>query len=212
MLLSWSLAQASYPFSRQQVQVTSCSWETIGYGPSARHSWGKKTLAVWTPVLLCQLASRSESGRGHSLYNNKEICCYVSVTHLNRLRDLFLKHGFLYIRSLQWRKNFQWLKHQKKKKLNLFKIKINLFTLVLSLSSPSALCVGHSIKELYVKIDLIINGKTVLTYSETLCEPGHSKLIFCGKQKGGKLGSRFDGYWILQVGCTCCALEHTNTS
>lgn len=123
MLLCWSLAQASYPFSRQQVQVTSCSWETIGYGPSARHSWGKKTLAVWTQVLLCQLASRSESGRGHSLYNNKEICCYVSVTHLNRLRDLFLKHGFLYIRSLQWRKNFQWLKHQKKKNWICLKLK-----------------------------------------------------------------------------------------
>lgn len=66
---------------------------------------------------------------------------------------------------------------------------INLFVLTLCLSSPSALCVGHNIKELYVKVDLIINGKTVLTYSEALCEPGHSKLIFCGKKKGGKLGS-----------------------
>ncbi|XP_074704406.1 lymphocyte antigen 86 isoform X2 [Strix aluco] len=46
---------------------------------------------------------------------------------------------------------------------------------------------GHSIKELYAKVDLIINGKTVLTYSETLCEPGHSKLIFCGKKKGEHL-------------------------
>uniref|UniRef100_A0A8C9EYT7 Uncharacterized protein n=1 Tax=Pavo cristatus TaxID=9049 RepID=A0A8C9EYT7_PAVCR len=45
------------------------------------------------------------------------------------------------------------------------------------------------IKELHVKVDLIINGKTVLSYSETLCGPGLSKLIFCGKKKGGNLGS-----------------------
>ncbi|NWX02284.1 LY86 protein, partial [Caloenas nicobarica] len=51
----------------------------------------------------------------------------------------------------------------------------------------AALVLRNSIKELYVKVDLIINGKTVLTYSETLCEPGHSKLIFCGKQKGEHL-------------------------
>ena len=76
------------------------------------------------------------------------------------------------------------------KKLNLFKNKaVNLFTRVLPLSSPSALCVGHSIKELYVKVDLIVNGKTILTYSETLCGPGHFKLIFCGKKKGGNLRS-----------------------
>ncbi|KAJ7412442.1 Lymphocyte antigen 86 [Pitangus sulphuratus] len=46
---------------------------------------------------------------------------------------------------------------------------------------------GHDIKELYVKLSLIINGKTVLTYKETLCEPGHSKLIFCGMKKGEHL-------------------------
>lgn len=63
---------------------------------------------------------------------------------------------------------------------------ITVFTLALSLSNPSALCVGHSIKELYVKVDLIVNGKTIFTYSETLCEPGLSKLIFCGKKKGGR--------------------------
>ncbi|NXU00797.1 LY86 protein, partial [Buphagus erythrorhynchus] len=51
----------------------------------------------------------------------------------------------------------------------------------------SALCVGHSIEELYVKLDMIINGKTVITYSETLCGLGHSKLIFCGKKKGEHL-------------------------
>ncbi|NXQ80367.1 LY86 protein, partial [Nyctibius grandis] len=51
----------------------------------------------------------------------------------------------------------------------------------------AAMVLRHSIKELYVKVDLIINGKTVLTYSETLCGPGHSKLIFCGKKKGGNL-------------------------
>ncbi|NXG24377.1 LY86 protein, partial [Grallaria varia] len=45
----------------------------------------------------------------------------------------------------------------------------------------------HSIKELYVKLSLIINGKTVLTYSDTLCSPGHTKLIFCGMQKGEHL-------------------------
>ena len=45
----------------------------------------------------------------------------------------------------------------------------------------------QSIKELYAKVDLIINGKTVLSYSETLCGPGLSKLIFCGKKKGEHL-------------------------
>ncbi|NXY44504.1 LY86 protein, partial [Ceuthmochares aereus] len=48
----------------------------------------------------------------------------------------------------------------------------------------SAILLRHSIKELYLKASLIINRKTVLTYSETLCEPGHSNLIFCGKKKG----------------------------
>ncbi|NWV99089.1 LY86 protein, partial [Machaerirhynchus nigripectus] len=48
----------------------------------------------------------------------------------------------------------------------------------------AAAVLRHSIKELYVKLDMIINGKTVLTYSETLCGPGHSKLIFCGMKKG----------------------------
>ncbi|KFO07701.1 Lymphocyte antigen 86, partial [Balearica regulorum gibbericeps] len=51
----------------------------------------------------------------------------------------------------------------------------------------AAMVLRHSIKELYVKLNLIINGKTVLTYSETLCEPGLSKLIFCGKKKGEHL-------------------------
>ncbi|NWU98312.1 LY86 protein, partial [Upupa epops] len=51
----------------------------------------------------------------------------------------------------------------------------------------AAMVLRHSIKELYIKIALIINGKTVLTYSETLCGPGHSKLIFCGKKKGEHL-------------------------
>ncbi|NXM46801.1 LY86 protein, partial [Gymnorhina tibicen] len=48
----------------------------------------------------------------------------------------------------------------------------------------AAAILRHSIKELYVKLDMIVNGKTVLTYSETLCGPGHSKLIFCGMKKG----------------------------
>lgn len=48
----------------------------------------------------------------------------------------------------------------------------------------AAAVLRHSIKELYVKLDMIINGRTVLTYSETLCGPGHSKLIFCGMKKG----------------------------
>ncbi|OWK58372.1 Lymphocyte antigen 86 [Lonchura striata] len=52
----------------------------------------------------------------------------------------------------------------------------------------AAMVLGYSIKELYVKLNMIVNGKTVLTYSETLCGPGHSKLIFCGKKKGGNLG------------------------
>ncbi|NXS37608.1 LY86 protein, partial [Pomatostomus ruficeps] len=48
----------------------------------------------------------------------------------------------------------------------------------------AAAVLRHSIKELYVKLDMIINGKTVLTYSETLCGPGHVKLVFCGMKKG----------------------------
>uniref|UniRef100_A0A8V0Y292 Lymphocyte antigen 86 n=1 Tax=Gallus gallus TaxID=9031 RepID=A0A8V0Y292_CHICK len=48
----------------------------------------------------------------------------------------------------------------------------------------AAMVLRQSIKELYAKVDLIINGKTVLSYSETLCGPGLSKLIFCGKKKG----------------------------
>ncbi|NXX48800.1 LY86 protein, partial [Tricholaema leucomelas] len=51
----------------------------------------------------------------------------------------------------------------------------------------AAMVLRHSIKELYVKLNLIINGKTVLTYSEPLCEPGHSKLRFCGMKKGEHL-------------------------
>ncbi|XP_010209209.2 lymphocyte antigen 86 [Colius striatus] len=51
----------------------------------------------------------------------------------------------------------------------------------------AAMLLRHNIKELYLKLNLIINGKTVLTYSETLCEPGLSKLIFCGKKKGEHL-------------------------
>ncbi|NXL88832.1 LY86 protein, partial [Alectura lathami] len=50
-----------------------------------------------------------------------------------------------------------------------------------------AMVLRHSIKELYAKLDLIINGKTVLSYSETLCEQGLSKIIFCGKKKGEHL-------------------------
>ncbi|NXH33267.1 LY86 protein, partial [Myiagra hebetior] len=48
----------------------------------------------------------------------------------------------------------------------------------------AAAVLRHSIKELYLKLNMIVNGKTVLTYSETLCGPGHSKLIFCGMKKG----------------------------
>ncbi|NWV21727.1 LY86 protein, partial [Origma solitaria] len=51
----------------------------------------------------------------------------------------------------------------------------------------AAMVLRHSIKELYIKLAMIMNGKTVLTYSETLCGPGHSKLIFCGKKKGEHL-------------------------
>lgn len=109
------------------------------------------------------------------------------------LKTYFLKHGFPCTGSSQWRENIQWLKQRKK--WNHVKNKvINPLTLAFSLSSPSALCVGHSIKELYVNLALIVNGKTVLNYSETLCGPGHDKLIFCGKKKGGNLAL---GVWWL---------------
>ncbi|KFP78763.1 Lymphocyte antigen 86, partial [Acanthisitta chloris] len=51
----------------------------------------------------------------------------------------------------------------------------------------AAMNLRHSIKELYVKLEMIVNGKTVLTHSETLCKPGHTKLIFCGMKTGEPL-------------------------
>lgn len=136
-----------------------------------------------------------------------------SVIHLRGLDGLFPKHGFPCTRSSQWRENIQWLKQSKK--WNHVKNKlINPFTLALSLSSPSALCIGHSIKELYVNLALIVNGKTVLTYSETLCEPGHSKLIFCGKKKGGNLvlssANTSSVWWLPSTPSRwhCGAVEH----
>ncbi|KFV82899.1 Lymphocyte antigen 86, partial [Struthio camelus australis] len=48
----------------------------------------------------------------------------------------------------------------------------------------AAIILRHSTKELYVKMNLIINGKTVLSYSESLCEPDNPELILCGKKKG----------------------------
>ncbi|XP_023775742.1 lymphocyte antigen 86 [Cyanistes caeruleus] len=51
----------------------------------------------------------------------------------------------------------------------------------------ASMVLRHSIKELYVKLNMIINGKTVLTYSEMLCGPGLAKLIFCGMKKGEHL-------------------------
>ncbi|XP_041904962.1 lymphocyte antigen 86 [Corvus kubaryi] len=48
----------------------------------------------------------------------------------------------------------------------------------------AAAVLSHSIKELHVKLDMIMNRKTILTYSETLCGLGHPKLIFCGMKKG----------------------------
>ncbi|XP_068019043.1 lymphocyte antigen 86 [Melanerpes formicivorus] len=48
----------------------------------------------------------------------------------------------------------------------------------------ASMALRHSIKELHVKVNLIINGKTVLTYSDSICEPGHSELGFCGMKKG----------------------------
>ncbi|NXE05752.1 LY86 protein, partial [Lophotis ruficrista] len=61
----------------------------------------------------------------------------------------------------------------------------------------AAIVLRHNIKELYVKINLIVNGKTILTYSDTLCEPGYSKLIFCGKKKGEHL--YYEGPVILGI-------------
>ncbi|NWX26785.1 LY86 protein, partial [Notiomystis cincta] len=51
----------------------------------------------------------------------------------------------------------------------------------------AAMVLKHSIKELHVKLNMIINGKTVLTYSDTICGPGHSTSNFCGMKKGGNL-------------------------
>uniref|UniRef100_A0A8D0GNA3 Lymphocyte antigen 86 n=1 Tax=Sphenodon punctatus TaxID=8508 RepID=A0A8D0GNA3_SPHPU len=48
----------------------------------------------------------------------------------------------------------------------------------------AALVLRHSIKKLFLNVDLIINGKSILNYSSTLCEPGRPRFTFCGRMKG----------------------------
>ncbi|XP_032628952.1 lymphocyte antigen 86 [Chelonoidis abingdonii] len=48
----------------------------------------------------------------------------------------------------------------------------------------AALVLRHNIKELSMNINLILNGKSILTYSQKLCEPNGRRFIFCGKKKG----------------------------
>ncbi|XP_039378938.1 lymphocyte antigen 86 [Mauremys reevesii] len=48
----------------------------------------------------------------------------------------------------------------------------------------AAMVLRHNIKELSMNINLIINGKSILTYSQKLCEPNGRRFIFCGKKKG----------------------------
>ncbi|KAM9163767.1 lymphocyte antigen 86 [Pangshura tecta] len=48
----------------------------------------------------------------------------------------------------------------------------------------AAMVLRHSIKELSININLILNGKNILAYSQKLCEPNGRRFIFCGKKKG----------------------------
>lgn len=198
MLVSGTdLAHASYCFPRQQVHAAPKG--PLDMVPLLK-TVGKKEFRCMDTSFYYAYWPQGQRVVMSTVYLTIKLYAIISsVIYLKRLRGLFLKHGFLCIRSSQWRENTWWLK-QRGKNWNLFKNKvINLFTLALSERSLSALCVGHSIKELYVKLNLIINGKTVLTYSETLCEPGLSKLIFCGKKKGGNLGSTLSVWWLLNT-------------
>ncbi|XP_030408206.1 lymphocyte antigen 86 [Gopherus evgoodei] len=48
----------------------------------------------------------------------------------------------------------------------------------------AATVLRHNIKELSIKVNLILNGKSILEYSQKLCEPNGRRFIFCGKKKG----------------------------
>uniref|UniRef100_A0A8C8RNJ5 Lymphocyte antigen 86 n=1 Tax=Pelusios castaneus TaxID=367368 RepID=A0A8C8RNJ5_9SAUR len=48
----------------------------------------------------------------------------------------------------------------------------------------AAMILRHNIQELYLKLNIIINGKSIFDYSQTLCEPNQPRFIFCGKKKG----------------------------
>ncbi|XP_067418731.1 lymphocyte antigen 86 isoform X2 [Emydura macquarii macquarii] len=48
----------------------------------------------------------------------------------------------------------------------------------------AAMVLRHSIKELFLSLNLIINGKSLLGYKQTLCEPKNPRFIFCGVKKG----------------------------
>ncbi|CAM4589176.1 lymphocyte antigen 86 [Lepidochelys kempii] len=48
----------------------------------------------------------------------------------------------------------------------------------------AAMILRRNIKELSLNVNLIINGKSILAYSQKLCEPNDRRFIFCGKRKG----------------------------
>ncbi|XP_019377741.1 PREDICTED: lymphocyte antigen 86 [Gavialis gangeticus] len=56
-----------------------------------------------------------------------------------------------------------------------------------TLNIRAGMLLRHNIKALYLKANLIINGRSVLSYSDSLCEPDHPKFLFCGKKKGEQL-------------------------
>nr|XP_006138867.1 lymphocyte antigen 86 [Pelodiscus sinensis] len=48
----------------------------------------------------------------------------------------------------------------------------------------AAMILRHSITELFLNVNLMLNGKSVLGYSKKLCEPNGHRFLFCGKKKG----------------------------
>ncbi|KAG6925266.1 lymphocyte antigen 86 [Chelydra serpentina] len=58
------------------------------------------------------------------------------------------------------------------------KILTNTFTI------RAAMVLRHNINVLSLDVNLGINGKSLLVYSQKVCEPNNRRFIFCGKKKG----------------------------
>ncbi|XP_054840301.1 lymphocyte antigen 86 isoform X2 [Eublepharis macularius] len=53
-----------------------------------------------------------------------------------------------------------------------------------SVNIRAATVLRHSIRELFVTVNLFFNGKSIPIFSRQLCEQNHPNLSFCGKKKG----------------------------